>query len=103
MHDDDLSYAETFDQALEGLFQEQPPTDLGEAAPTAAGDRSVNTLIQDANAAFEDYLQALGEKRFTDAARALNTLQQALQQLSTQAQTPSNQPRSQSNQNQSQE
>lgn len=85
MHNDDLSYAETFDQALEGLFSEEQPAQLGEAA-APIGDRSIDMLIQDANNAFERYLQALGDKRFTEAAQSLDALQQALQQLSSQSQ-----------------
>jgi uncharacterized membrane protein (UPF0182 family) len=82
MHGDNLSYAETFQDALRGLFE---GVDL--AAPereweAPAGETSLNNLIKQANDAFEDYLSYQSQKRFGDAARALETLQRALEQLS---------------------
>jgi len=80
MHGDDLSYAETFDAALQGLFGP------GQAAePGAPGALSMRQLGSDANAAFERYLSAQGEARFSDAAEALSELQSLLSQLATQA------------------
>jgi hypothetical protein len=90
MHNDNLSYAETFDEALRGLFQPgavQPAQALaapgGEAAP-------LGRLIDDAQAAFQDYLSHLGEGRFQDAAGALERLSQLLERLVEQA--PGTQP-----------
>jgi len=90
MHNDNLSYAETFDEALRGLFQPgavQPSQALaapgGEAAP-------LGRLIDDAQAAFQDYLSHLGEGRFQDAAGALERLSQLLERLVDQA--PGTQP-----------
>jgi len=90
MHNDNLSYAETFDEALRGLFQPgavQPSQTLaapgGEAAP-------LGRLIDDAQAAFQDYLSHLGEGRFQDAAGALERLSQLLERLVDQA--PGTQP-----------
>jgi len=76
MHGDDLSYAETFDAALEGLFGP------GQAAePGAPGTLSMRQLGSDANDAFERYLSAQGEGRFSDAAEALTELQSLLSRL----------------------
>jgi uncharacterized membrane protein (UPF0182 family) len=83
MHNDNLSYAETFDKAIRGLFQEgQPAIATGEEI--APGTRSFEELITSANSAFEAYLQSLGEQRFDKASEALKALQQALRQLSNQ-------------------
>jgi uncharacterized membrane protein (UPF0182 family) len=79
MHNDQLSYAPTFDEALEGLFGEGPQQP---AARTVEGTRSFEQWVSRANQAFENYLSALGEKNFQQAGRELETLQQALQQLS---------------------
>jgi len=82
MHGDNLSYAETFEEALRGLFE-----GVALAAPerdweVPAEEASLNELIGQANQAFEDYLSYQSQKRFADAARALETLQRALEQLS---------------------
>jgi hypothetical protein len=79
MHNDNLSYAETFDRALEGLLTGRVP-DLGEE-PEEEGAVSTTTLIQDAQNAFDDYTRLLGEQRFREAGQALEDLQRALQQL----------------------
>ena len=79
MHNDDLSYAETFDEALRGLFGEAKQ--LTEEPLSIAGTRTLETLVQDANTAFKNYLNALGEKRFNDASISLQSLEQALQEL----------------------
>jgi uncharacterized membrane protein (UPF0182 family) len=82
MHRDNLSYAETFEEALRGLFEgvdlAAPEREWEEPAEGA----SLNDLIEQANGAFEDYLNYQSQKRFGDAARALETLQRALEQLS---------------------
>jgi uncharacterized protein len=82
MHDDQLSYAKTFDEALQGLFGEAPPELAAEEGLT--GERSAQALIGDADAAFNDYLNALGAKRFDAASDALRSLEQALQRLQSQ-------------------
>jgi len=79
MHGDDLSYAETFEAALEGLFEEDAPAvapirDAGAPAP-------VPELGRRANAAFESYLRLQGEGRFEEAGRELERLQALLQRL----------------------
>jgi hypothetical protein len=81
MHNDQISYAETFDEALEGLFKakagEQP-------TPTGRLDQeiSVDRLVQQANEAFESYLENLAQKNFQQSARSLEQLQQILKRLS---------------------
>lgn len=75
MHGDDLSYAETFDEALAGLFGPEQPAAAG------LGTRSLRQLAGAANAAFQRYLGAQGDGRFRDAADALTELQSLLSEL----------------------
>lgn len=81
MHDDNLSYAETFEEALSKLFEETgSQTPLEEAVP---GEKAnINELIERANSAFEDYLDLTQKKQFREAGEALEGLRQSLQQLS---------------------
>ncbi|MCB9292048.1 MAG: UPF0182 family protein [Lewinellaceae bacterium] len=82
MHDDKLSYAQTFQEALEGLFGEAPAApERAEGQPAAAVPATAD-LIQQAQRAFDDYLEATGQKRFEDASQALHELEQALEGLS---------------------
>ena len=84
MHDDKLSYAKTFDEALEGLFGEAAPLPErieGQPAPAA---QTTEALIERAQQAFDEYLKATGEKRFQEASQALEQLQRALEGLSEQ-------------------
>ena len=83
MHDDKLSYAKTFDEALEGLFSEAAPLPErieGQPAPPA---QTTADLIKRAQQAFDDYLKATGEKRFQEASQALEQLQRALEGLAS--------------------
>jgi hypothetical protein len=79
MHDDKLSYAETFDEALQGIFGEAPaqPTAVGETAP-AGSDQ-----VQAAQEAFDDYINATGQGQLEEAGRALERLRGALEQLAS--------------------
>lgn len=79
MHNDNLSYAETFEQALENLF-----TDTKAQLPTTAGtvDPGTEELIRRANEAFENYLQLTQQKQFSEAGNELQRLEEALRQLS---------------------
>jgi uncharacterized protein len=81
MHGDTLSYAETFDQALQGLFDKTIPEQAITQEVPAKAVANLDSLIQDADQAFNDYLRLLGEKRFQDAAQALDRLQNALERL----------------------
>jgi len=90
MHNDVISYAESFEQALEGLLgegaSEVPAAEEG-ATPAA----TTRELIRQANRAFEDYLRLQAEKRFDEAAAALRRLQQSLEQLNQSPRPPSTQ------------
>lgn len=79
MHNDRLSYAETFEKALQGLVGEARPELPAEEA--AAVDRTVGQLIQEANKAFEDYLNALGGRQFDQTGGYLKALSEALEKL----------------------
>jgi uncharacterized membrane protein (UPF0182 family) len=77
MHGDDLSYAETFEEALEGLFEgDARVAPLPTSTPT-----SLPQQARRANEAFESYLRLQGEGRFLEAARELDRLRQLLQDL----------------------
>jgi uncharacterized membrane protein (UPF0182 family) len=80
MHGDNLSYAQTFDEALEGLFAPgaAKPVTRPTEAPAAAGTRE---LINQAAQAFDSYLRLQAEKKFPEAAAELETLQDALERL----------------------
>jgi len=77
MHGDKLSYAETFDAALNGLFGPGQPA----ATTVVAGTESLRQLGTEANAAFRRYLEAQGSARFQDAAEALEELESLLARL----------------------
>jgi hypothetical protein len=84
MHQDNLSYAETFDEALRGLFKEAKPEIEEEVEEREAPEGvSMESLITQANEAFENYLKYLGEKQFTQASQALDSLQKTLEQLAS--------------------
>lgn len=72
MHNDDLSYAETFDEALRGLL-------TGETVTNTVGQ-----LVDQAGKAFESYLKLSGESDFQGAAKALEELRDTLQSLMAQ-------------------
>jgi uncharacterized membrane protein (UPF0182 family) len=74
MHGDNLSYAETFDAALMGLFEKGMLRDG--ASPASA--KSAALL---AKAAFESYLAALGAGEFEAAAEHLRALRDLLDEL----------------------
>jgi uncharacterized membrane protein (UPF0182 family) len=76
MQGDKLSYAQTLDEALLGLFDDLPPARLSEGA-------SVNDLAVSAQSAFEGYLQALGEQRFEAAAVELRRLSRLIEEINT--------------------
>jgi uncharacterized membrane protein (UPF0182 family) len=85
MHGDNLSYAETFDKALQGLLAEAGRKPPSFAAPGLKGERiPLKELISGANEAFKNYLRLQGEGRFAEAAKELSRLQEALQQLAKQ-------------------
>jgi hypothetical protein len=82
MHGDNLSYAESFDKALQGLLTEPAKKMPRELALGIKGEKPASKdLIARANAAFNNYLRLQGEGRFAQAADELTNLQKALQQL----------------------
>ncbi len=85
MHGDNLSYAETFQEALQELYGETPvkQAPVKEETVTANVETSVNEKIGQANEAFNNYLKYQGQKEFQKAADALERLQSILNELST--------------------
>jgi hypothetical protein len=78
MHNDRLTYAETFEEALEALIKGGEKPELGPITPETV---TTGQLVDRASQAFEDYLNNLGQKNFEQAAEALSRLQQALDDL----------------------
>jgi uncharacterized membrane protein (UPF0182 family) len=87
MHNDNLSYGDTFDEALWGLFEEGKPKEVPLREAPVGLKRTTDSLITDANTAFEQYLTHMGEKKFEKASRALEKLRTALELLSEQSGT----------------
>jgi uncharacterized membrane protein (UPF0182 family) len=81
MHGDKLSYAQTFDAALQGLFEPGAPPPPGAEAVT------LKQAGAEANSAFKRYLKAQGEGRFSDAAEALSLLQALLQRFADESES----------------
>jgi hypothetical protein len=84
MHNDVLSYAETFDKALQGLLKEQIAA-LPQAE-TLLEEKNINELIQQANQAFQQYLNSLSQKDYQGSARSLEKLENTLNELSQKGQ-----------------
>ena len=76
MHGDNMSYAENFDKALQGLFEDQ--------ASEVAAKVPLAEIGKQANQAFKGYLQALGEQNFQEAAQHLQRLSDLLSRLAKQ-------------------
>jgi hypothetical protein len=92
MQGDNMSYAKTFDQALAGLFNKTNTSNQttsqvpGQVQQVKASDNStLQTQIQSANDAFNNYLKFIGDKRFSDAAKELEKLQTSLNDLAKQS------------------
>jgi hypothetical protein len=93
MHGDNLSYAENFEDALQGLFTGEPPArQEGARATGITGDETMQEMIGRANDAFENYLQYMQQKQFEDAASALRELESTLNRLSKQEDSQTNEP-----------
>ncbi len=82
MHGDKLSYAPTFDEAL-NLLLERSPGDkvLSPIEKQEKPREDVDNIIKNANNAFNDYIKYMGNQEFNKASNALNNLKQSLQQL----------------------
>ncbi|MCX6167720.1 MAG: UPF0182 family protein [Ignavibacteriales bacterium] len=87
MHGDNMSYAKTFDEALNGLFSKSPViknlSQTENSAPITVSQ--LPGQIKAANDAFNNYLKLNADKKFSEAAKELEKLQQALQTLSNQS------------------
>jgi hypothetical protein len=87
MHGDNMSYAKSFDEALNGLFSKSPVLQ-NVSVTEKATPITVSQLpgqIKAANEAFNNYLKLNADRKFTEAAKELEKLQQALQTLSNQS------------------
>jgi uncharacterized membrane protein (UPF0182 family) len=85
MHGDRISYAENFEDALNGIFEEEGRVPvITEIGPEGVGWRE---WAHRAEQAFDDYLRALGEERFDDAAQALGRLRESLRELGRRSET----------------
>lgn len=94
MHGDNMNYAKSFDEALNGLFSRTPvqqkvtsgetTTNTKTETKTSVTGSPNQVQIKAANDAFNNYLRLTAEKRFTEAAKELERLQQALQNLTNQ-------------------
>ncbi len=97
MHNDNMSYAKTFEDAMNGLFTKSPmvqklaggtATQSNQSAQitnnSVSNNASLQNQINEANNAYNNYLRYTGDKKFAEAARELEKLQQLLQQLSAQ-------------------
>lgn len=86
MHGENMSYAKTFDDALNGLFGKSVPIQK----VTQKGDTTnvfiptMQNQIRAANEAFNNYLKFIGDKKFNESAKELEKLQQTLQSLTNQ-------------------
>ncbi|MFA0962186.1 UPF0182 family protein [Roseivirga sp. BDSF3-8] len=87
MHGDELSYAESFGEALEGLFNRRAEDGRGPSLPVSdrptqpAGSESQVRLIEEANRAFEEYVRYTSQRRYEEAGQALQELEQHLKSL----------------------
>jgi uncharacterized protein len=90
MHGDNMSYAKSFDEALNGLFSKSPVIqNTSKTSPTTTTTTPITSSqlpgqIKAANDAFNNYLRLNADRKFTEAAKELEKLQQALQTLSNQ-------------------
>lgn len=87
MFNDQLSFASNFDEALKGLLMEEEQEVALEEAPDEEKEKAPQmgqkkeTLILRAKEAFDRYLELTGKKRFEEASKELDKLEQNLNQL----------------------
>ena len=86
MHNDKLSYAKSFAEALQGLYGNAPTNQINVKASSqtqpVVNETSLSDKIKQANDAFENYLKLQGQKKFEEAAKELSRLQNLLEDLS---------------------
>ncbi|MGK0259483.1 MAG: uncharacterized membrane protein (UPF0182 family) [Candidatus Azotimanducaceae bacterium] len=80
MQGDKFSYAETFEEALLGLFEATPTT---MQTVLSNGTMPMEELARVAKAAFDAYLTATGEQQFADASEQLQILSEVLSEMDT--------------------
>lgn len=83
MHNDNLSYADTFTEALTGIFDEVK-TKITAESDGISGEESPGTInenIINANEAFENYLNLMSKKEYQKAAGELEKLERYLKTL----------------------
>jgi uncharacterized membrane protein (UPF0182 family) len=80
MHNDVLSYAPGFDEALTGLLEKESGTQLS-AGEELTGEEDLDELIQRANEAFNNYLEQMNSRDFRNAGNSLEQLQESLEKL----------------------
>jgi uncharacterized membrane protein (UPF0182 family) len=90
MHGDNLSYAETFEAALEGLFDDDSSEAIKAQPQTTLVPRSLGETARRANDVFEHYVRLQGEGRFSEAGLELERLQALLQGMMTQQEIDEN-------------
>ncbi len=85
MHGDDMSYADSFDKALAKFFNTSiaSSNEVSRQASTNQNNTPYKGLIRQANEAFNNYLKYSGQKKFPDAAKELEKLQEALNKLAS--------------------
>jgi uncharacterized membrane protein (UPF0182 family) len=79
MHGDQMSYAQTFDAALDGLFGAPAAMPAIEGMVVPGGPS--RSLARRADDAFRAYLKLQAERRFEEAARKLDELSRLLREL----------------------
>ena len=87
MHGDNLSYAETFEAALEGLFEAAPDEATPAQAQRTHAPASLREQARSANEVFERYVRFQGEGRFSEAGRELEHLRALLQSIGSRDET----------------
>ncbi len=73
---------------MRGLYGEKAPPGAAPPGVPPTEARPSDRLAKEANEAFNNYLQALAERRFADAGDALEKLSRTLNQLARQADEP---------------
>lgn len=79
MHEDTLSYAESFEEALQGLLGEAPAKKLD--VGVAPGTRTMDELVGRAADAFDRAMESMGQRSFQEAMRAFGDLEDTLSRL----------------------
>lgn len=80
MHDDHLSYAETFEEAISKLVS-GAEGERQAAGPVADGESDVQALVNRASDAFDRYLESMQQKEFEEVGQSLEELEATLEQL----------------------